>query len=252
MSLMLEPTPPHLIKATSSYLKESDGRPMAETDVHRKQMIYVLDALEEHFEPQPKVYVTGNIFLYYRDEFGDLQKIAPDIFVVKGLDKRERRIYHLPEEGRAPDFVLELISRETKLEDLGNKRVLYASLGVKEYFIFDPLNEALSQQLRGFRLRGEDYHTLLGERIHSEVLDLELFVENERLRLFDRKTGERLRTYVEAERERRVAERARRSAETKATAAKAKVKTEAEARQAAEAEVARLKKELKKLQRRSS
>ncbi len=242
---------------------------MAETDVHRKQMIYVLDALEEHFEPEPNVYVTGNIFLYYRDEFGDLQKVAPDIFVVRGLDKHERRIYHLPEEGKAPDFVLELISRETKLEDLGNKRVLYASLGVKEYFIFDPLNEALSQQLRGFRLRGEDYHTLTGERMHSEVLDLELFVENERLRLFDHKTGERLRTYVEAERARRDAERARRAAEakakateskmkaetearraaeTKANAAESQAKAEAEARHEAEAEVVRLREELKKLQ----
>lgn len=238
MSLMLEPTPPHLIKATSSYLRESDGRPMAETDVHRKQMIYVLDALEEHFEPEPNVYVTGNIFLYYRDEFGDLQKVAPDIFVVNGIAKRERRIYHLPEEGKAPDFVLELISRETKLEDLGNKRVLYASLGVQEYFIFDPLNEALSQQLRGFRLRGEDYQPLAGDRIFSEVLDLELFVENERLRLFDRKTGERLRTYIEAARERRSAE--------------SQMKTEAAARQAAEAEVARLREELKKLQREAS
>ncbi len=238
MSLVLEPTQPVDLHKASSYLPESDGRPMAETDVHRKQMIYVLDAVEEHFGPDPLVYVTGNIFLYYRDEFGELQKVAPDIFVVKGIPKRERRIYHLPEEGKAPDFVLELISRETKLEDLGNKRVLYASLGVKEYFIFDPLNEALSQQLRGFRLHGEDYHPLAGERIHSEVLDLELFVENGRLRLFDRKTGERLRTYGEAERGRRAAE--------------AKAQTESEARRAAEAEAARLREELKKLQSGSS
>lgn len=222
----------------NAYLPESDGRPMAETDVHRKQMIYVLEAVEEHFRHNPNVYVTGNIFLYYRDEFGDLQKVAPDIFVVKGITKQDRRIYHLPEEGKAPDFVLELISRETKLEDLGNKRVLYASLGVQEYFIFDPLNEALSQQLRGFRLHGEDYQMLMGERLHSEVLDLELFVENHRLRLADRKTGERLRTYEEAEHARRIAQ--------------AEAKKEYDARRAAEAEIARLREELKKLQRSSA
>lgn len=234
MSLLLEPTQPPALHKTKTYLPESDGKPMAETDVHRKQMIYVLDAVEERFRSEPLVYVTGNIFLYYEDEFGKLQKVAPDIFVVKGVPKHERRIYHLAEEGKGPDFVLELISRETKMEDLGTKRVLYASLGVQEYFIFDPLNEALSQQLRGNRLQGEDYQPLVGERLHSEVLDLDLFVENRRLRLFDRNTGERLRTYEEAERGRRTAEK--------------KAEMEAEARRLAEAEVARLRDELKKLQ----
>ncbi|MGH7600062.1 MAG: hypothetical protein ACREOI_27215, partial [bacterium] len=31
------------------YLPESDGKPMAETDLHRLLMIYLLIALEEHF-----------------------------------------------------------------------------------------------------------------------------------------------------------------------------------------------------------
>jgi len=225
---------------------------MAETDVHRKQMIYVLDAVEECFREDEEIYVTGNIFLYYHDEFGELQKVAPDIFVVKGIPKHDRRIYHLAEEGKAPDFVLELISRETKLEDLGNKRVLYASLGVQEYFIFDPLNEALSQQLRGFHLHGEDYQPLTGARIYSEVLNLELFVENRRLRLFNRKTGERLRTYEEAERGRRVAETKSEKESQARRAAEAKTKQESEARRAAEAEVARLREELKKFQSNSS
>jgi Uma2 family endonuclease len=183
------------------YLPESDGRPMAETDIHRDQMIYLLDALQEYFRNDPNAYVTGNIFLYYRDALGELKSVSPDVFVVKGVKKGQRRIYVLEKEGKAPDVVIELISRETKLEDLGSKRVLYAGFGVSEYYIFDPLQEALSMQLRGHRLEGEDYAPMIGARLHSEVLDLDLVVENHLLRLYDPKTGEYLRSHQEAEAE---------------------------------------------------
>lgn len=188
------------------YLPESDGRPMAETDIHRDQMIYLLDALQEYLRNDPNAYVTGNIFLYYRDSLGELKSVSPDVFVVKGVKKGQRRIYVLEKEGKAPDVVIELISRETKLEDLGSKRVLYAGFGVAEYYIFDPLQEALSMQLRGYRLEGEDYAPMIGARLHSEVLDLDLVVENHLLRLYDPKTGEYLRSHQEAEIDRRSAE----------------------------------------------
>jgi Uma2 family endonuclease len=174
---------------------------MAETDIHRDQMIYLLDALQEYLRNDPNAYVTGNIFLYYRNALGELKSVAPDIFVVKGIRKGPRRVYVLEKEGKAPEVVIELISRETRLEDLGSKRVLYAGFGVSEYFIFDPLQETLSMQLRGFRLEGEDYVPMIGARLQSEILDLDLVVENQSLRLFDRKTGEYLRSYQEAEAE---------------------------------------------------
>jgi Uma2 family endonuclease len=181
---------------------------MAETDIHRDQMIYLLDALQEYLRNDPNAYVTGNIFLYYRDALGELKSVSPDVFVVKGVKKGQRRVYVLEKEGKAPDVVIELISQieKIKLEDLGSKRVLYAGFGVAEYFIFDPLQEALSMQLRGYSLEGEDYTPMLGARLHSEVLDLDLVVENQRLRLYDPKTGEYLRSHQEAEVDRRSAE----------------------------------------------
>ena len=107
---------------------------MAETDVHRSQMIELLNCLEEYFRADPRVYVTGNIFLYFRNPEGERQAISPDIFVVRGIEKKRRRIYNLDVEKKAPDVVLGLTSRHTKVEDLGNKRVIYADLGVAEYF----------------------------------------------------------------------------------------------------------------------
>ena len=156
--------------------------------------------------------------------------------MVRGIEKKRRRIYNLNVEKKAPDVVIDLTSRHTKVEDLGNKRVVYADLSVSEYFLFDPLDGTLTPQLRGFRLQGDDYIPLVGPRLSSKALGLDLVVEENRLRLYDSQTGERLRTHAEAEATRREAEAARQEAET--------------ARQEAEAENAHLREELARLRTR--
>jgi Uma2 family endonuclease len=213
---------------------------MAETDKHRNQMIALLNALEEYYRPDAGIYVTGNILVHYCDEAGEWKFLAPDIIVVKGVEKKERGSYVIEDEGKAPDLIIELVSPSTKVEDLGNKRVIYAGWRVKEYFLFDPTGELFSSPLRGFRLQGNDYVPMMGSRLRSEVLELDLVVEQGRLRLYDPKTGQRLLTHEESE-------VARRAAEAKAASAEAKAAQESAARQAVEAELARLREEIAKL-----
>jgi Uma2 family endonuclease len=215
------------------HFPESDGKPMAETDKHHKQMIALLDALEEYYRHDAGTYVTGNILVHYCDEAGEWKFLAPDVIVVKGVEKKDRGSYVIDDEGKAPDFIIELVSPSTKVEDLGNKRVIYAGWHVKEYFLFDPPGELFSGPLRGFRLEGSDYVPMMGARLRSEVLELDLVIEQGRLRLYDPKTGQRLPTHEESEAGRRAAE--------------AKASQEAAARQAAEAKLARLREELARL-----
>src|SRR5690349_14469775 len=124
------------------YYPESDGQPMAESDLHRKEMIYLLDALEVHFHGVPDVYIAGNLLLYYAEGFPK-KCVAPDVFVVKGIPRGNRGSYKLWKEGAAPVFVIEVTSSSTRSEDLGNKRELYQRLGVEEYFLHDPLGDYL-------------------------------------------------------------------------------------------------------------
>ena len=72
------------------YYPESDGEPMAETDTHRKQMVYLIEALDDYFRDDPQVYVAGNLLLYY-EEGDPRQVVAPDVFVVKGVPPLARR-----------------------------------------------------------------------------------------------------------------------------------------------------------------
>ena len=207
------------------YYPESDGEPLAETDVHRKQMVYLIEALTDYFRDDPQVYVAGNLLLYYAE--GDPeQSVAPDVFVVFGVPGGNRRVYKPWEEGKGPDVVFELTSRVTMWKDLGPKKGTYEMMGVREYFLFDPLKEYLEPPLQGYRLEEGTYRRVEGEQLSSQVLGLELQVEGEFLRLYDSETGEKLLTPLEAQAARRA---------------------EAEARQQAEAELERLRAELARL-----
>ena len=109
------------------------------------------------------------------------------------------------ERAKAPESRrVEVASKNTWREDLGRKRALYAQLGVREYWLFDPKEEYFDPELQGLGLRGRAYRPLLarvenGARvIRSEVLGLDLRVENQTLRFRDFATGEQLRSHAEA------------------------------------------------------
>ncbi len=119
------------------YYPESDGKPMAESDLHRDEMLDLIARLQARYADAPDVYVSGNLLLYYKE--GDPRAaVAPDVFVVQGVPKGLRRIYKLWQEGVPPAVVIEVTSRKTRQEDLLTKRALYAHLGVTEYFCTIP------------------------------------------------------------------------------------------------------------------
>src|SRR4051794_14960222 len=103
----------------------SDGKPMAETDLHRQDMVDVIETLQDHYAGEPDVYVTGNLLLYYVE--GDPRKhVSPDVFVVRGVPKLPPRDYYLLwKEGKPPEVVIEITSKTTRCEDQNTKRVLY-------------------------------------------------------------------------------------------------------------------------------
>lgn len=180
---------------------DSDGKPMAESDFHLKEMIYLINALQVHFRAVPDVYVSGNLLLYYAEGSPD-QRVAPDVFVVKGVQKGLRRCYKLWVEGAAPVSVIEVTSESTREEDLHYKKDLYQRLGVEEYFLHDPLGDYLEPRLQGYRLLRGYYQPMEPRRdgsLVSNTLGLILRPEDPLgLRLVNSATGEPLRTYLES------------------------------------------------------
>ena len=160
----------------------SDGLPLAENDWQLWAILDALSTLRARYRDRPDVYVSGDLLIYY-EEGNPLKSVVPDVFVVFGAASHKRNVYKLWEEPKAPDFVLEVASKNTWREDLGRKRTLYAELGVREYWLFDPKDEYFDPALQGFVLREGAYRALLGRMengtrtIRSHVLGLDLCAE---------------------------------------------------------------------------
>jgi Uma2 family endonuclease len=179
---------------------ESDGKPMAETDDHRDCMVDTIDRLRWRYR-RKRVYVSGNLFVYFKE--GDPKKVvAPDVFVVLNCSSRKRRIFKTWIEGKVPSWVLETTSKKSRSEDKGKKKVIYAALGVQEYFLYDPLAEWLKPPLQAFRLSNGTYELIPTEpdvSLISRVLGVRLSLEHGELAMHDLVTGERVLTKAEAE-----------------------------------------------------
>jgi Uma2 family endonuclease len=226
-----------------------DGKPMAETELHLKDMIDTIQVLDDYFADQPNVYVCGNLLLYY-EEGNPRKHVAPDVLVALNVPKQPNRDYYLVwKEKKAPDFIVEITSKSTKKEDLKTKFGIYRDiLKVSEYFLFDPRAEYLEPPLQGFRLVGGDYVPIepIAGRLPSGVLGLHLERDGEQLRLFDPASGQRLLTRLEG---RAAADRRAQTADRRAQTADRRAQTADRRAAAAEAAEQRLAEENERLRR---
>ena len=162
-----------------------DGKPMAETAIHRDLMIYAIEALKTHFADRDDIWISGNDFVYFVE--GDPnRRVSPDAYVVFDVGNEMRDCYKAWDEGgKMPDVVFEFTSKTTRAEDLGKKMSLYEhTLRVSEYFLFDPTGDYLNPILQGYRLVNGRYERieLRNDRLISEQLGLELVLEARSLR----------------------------------------------------------------------
>jgi Uma2 family endonuclease len=132
-----------------------DGQPVAETFDHLYVILITIEVLRQYLE-EAQACVLGNQYLYYSQGYPRL-RCAPDVMVIFGVESRSRDNYKIWEEGEVPRVVFEMTSAGTKDQDEGFKKDLYEQLGVEEYWQFDPKQEWIADQLRGYRLVNDAY-----------------------------------------------------------------------------------------------
>ncbi len=116
-----------------------DDEPMAATEFHGLQINIFFDQLFRYFSVNEHIHIGVDNFIYYEE--GDITKcVAPDIFVVFGVDKYPlRRSFYTWSEGAAPVTVFEFLSDTTADKDRHKKvRVYLKDMGAREYFIHQP------------------------------------------------------------------------------------------------------------------
>ena len=164
----------------------------------------ILVAGEHYTVAQPTRYLAGSRY--------------PDLLVAFGADPGAYEAsngYVVSEQGKPPDFVLEIASRRTGGEDTGPERRDYAAIGVAEYWRFDRTGEYHGARLAGERLVDGVYVAIDIEELpdgslqgYSPVLDLYLRWEAGELVFYDPATGRPIAT-LEDERARADAAEAR-------------------------------------------
>jgi Putative restriction endonuclease len=159
------------------FYPSSDGEPLAESYDHLYVIMTTLAMLLAHLKGQQAT-VLADQFLYYAQGFPRL-RVAPAVMVIFGVEPGGRDNYKIWVEGQVPSVIFEMTSPGTRSKDDVEKKHLYESLGVTEYWQFDPRGEWIPEQLRGFKLQGEEepvYVPIADNR--SEVLQLRLAVED--------------------------------------------------------------------------
>ena len=159
----------------------------------------------------------------------------PDLLVAFGVDPAAYEAsggYIVSEQGKPPDFVIEVASESTGEIDVGPKRDYYAALGIPEYWRFDETGEHHRTRLAGDILVNGHYQPIEIEELpggvlqgYSRALDLNLRWAAGDLAFYDPATGEPIasleseRARAETERESRLRERARADEEREARVA---------------------------------
>ena len=197
----------------------------------------ILDAHLNTLGDPETIFRSSNTFICYNPNNLNV-KVGPDFYAAFDVDAEaiKRRLMYLPwEAGKPPDLVLEVGSPSTGGEDIGNKRQIYARIGVGEYWRFDPSGgeyygeplvgeELVNGEYRRFELTTEPDGALKG---YSPLLRLYLCRQDEMLTFYNPATGEYLRNLPDTQ---------------------AALKAEQAARQQAEARIRQLEEELRRRQ----
>lgn len=151
------------------------------SDSERNIVAAVVESLDSFYRSLgQRMFVSSRLAVYYPGE----APVAPEVIVVKDVDPAPRDKWVVAQEGRGIDWVLEVCDeREPERQRLALESFL--RLGVREHFLYERRNGRLTGHRLGQGVaRVNARIEPIQGRYHSEVLGLQLALENERLRFF--------------------------------------------------------------------
>jgi Uma2 family endonuclease len=137
---------------------EDEGQEeMGDVEVHTITSDILYNGVRDHLKPRPPYRVFGNLNLYYHlvDHWAYISPDTMAIELPRPLPERIRS-YRIGQDGPGPILAIEVLSRRSfQQQDLTNKPILYAQLGVAEYILVDVTEEFLPQRLLLKRLQDD-------------------------------------------------------------------------------------------------
>jgi len=174
---------------------ESDGKPLSDNTVQFRLITTIQGGIDALFADDPNIFVAGDLLWYPVEAVeGVLESQAPDVMVVFGRPKGDRRSYkQFLEEDIAPSVVFEILSKSNTSTEMQTKFNFYERHGVEEYYLYNPA----TNELKGWLKQNNQLIAIgkmegwisprLGCRFETAKGSLELY----------RPDGQRMETYVE-------------------------------------------------------
>lgn len=163
----------------------SDEPPL-ESELHLRQIILLLNCLEWLWRDRNDFYAAGNLTIYYSQKKRKDQDFrGPDFFVVLDTERKTRKSWVVwDEDGKYPNFILEILSESTANVDRELKKKLYQNtFRTPNYFWFDPY----TLEFAGFDLVVGRYQPIEPNNqgyLWSQQLELYLGIHQGLLRFF--------------------------------------------------------------------
>ncbi len=160
---------------------------MPESPWHAKIVDAVKELIDQSVSRLPEAIVFRDLFFRFEGK-----RYGPDIAVVlKGAPPIERigLVYRVPEDGPAPDAIIEVaVSPKSLGEALSDKADFYSSMGVKDYLVVEAFPD---KPMRLWFCRLDKGETLSWvNEAKLETLKITVRAEGQRLRVFDEKGQE--------------------------------------------------------------
>ncbi len=205
------PSPPPPAPARFRF-PDPPEREIDESMTNHRQMTYTghCHHLVRYLGNEATTLVTADLWIARGPRPGTTGLRRPDLLVAFDVDPQAyhaTRGYLITEQGKPPDFVLEVASPSTAKVDVEEKPGDYAGLGILEYWRFDETGESHGVRLAGDRLVNGQYEPIPIEELpdgslqgYSPVLNLYLRwerVQGEQglLGWYDPETGQHIPTF---------------------------------------------------------
>jgi hypothetical protein len=225
------------------YPQEGDEIPMRPQ--HQIECAYLANVLRARYADDSTVAVLSDCLIDWGVE--EQRNHQPDICVFRDVlipPDPKRGTFHLLPSGGRTVLVAEVVSPDTRVNDVVHKPVDYHRLGIPLYVLIDQQREEGSRRLHGYRWTPSGYEESPLDahgRLLLEPVGLQLALEDGWLVCYDVATGERLGDYQEIAQTlqeeraaRQVAEQRQRQEAEARQVAEQRQRQEAEARQVAE------------------
>ena len=129
--------------------------------------------LIQHFGNPETTIVRGERYLQAAPGVHSSERRIPDLLIAFDADPelyKANNAYVISEQGKPPDFVMEVASEGTWRRDRYAKREDYQAMGIPEYWRFDEIGEYYGERLAGDILVEGEYRPVPIETLEEGVL----------------------------------------------------------------------------------